>query len=418
MRRVASFFKLFYNPLQAMIELGADARYVFGSLLALVSTVLFSAAINGQLAGPWISLPQSPRTTGPFIPLILIVSQVVRRMASIAAPLFFLVAVFVPACLLAVSMIEKRASFTVLLRQEYAGLTSCALHAWTAAHLMMMVIVVLLYHPTPVSAAALARTLSFLPFPYFLVLIVVAVRAVFRISFPRAIGTVALASCSLLALPLLPRFLFMLTSPFILILVILLLRNILQDLVSTQRARENFERNLETATLNPADSSAHYNLGLIYQQRRQYKEARASFERAIEIDPDEIDAHYQLGRIALEEKMLGEAINRFDAVVTRNPEHSQSEVWREIGRAYFDAGQFEDAAGAFERFLERRPSDAEGRYRYGLTLDHLGQKQQAAEEMRACIEAVRTSPSYKYRVERRWATEAQSFLRSQAASSQ
>src|SRR5262245_59800286 len=156
MRRVVSFFKLFYNPLQAMIELGADARYVFGALLALVSTVLFNSAITAQFPGQWMRFQNNPRTSGPFIPLIVMFSQVVYRTAAIAAPIFFLVAVFVPACLLAVSMIEKRAGFSVLLRHEYAGLTSCALHAWSAAHLMMLIIVLLLYHPTPVNAAALA----------------------------------------------------------------------------------------------------------------------------------------------------------------------------------------------------------------------------------------------------------------------
>jgi tetratricopeptide (TPR) repeat protein len=201
----------------------------------------------------------------------------------------------------------------------------------------------------------------------------------------------------------------------LLILVIILLRNVFGDLVSAQRAREDFKRNLETATLNPADASAHYNLGLIYQQRGQLEEAKASFIRAIEIDAEETDAHYQLGRIAREEGRLPEAINHFDAVVSRNPEHSLSEAWREIGWTYFQAGQYDDARTAFERFIEKRPSDAEGRYRYGLTLHQLGRYDEAAAEMQACIEAVRTSPAYKYRAEKHWASEAQSFLRSQGA---
>ena len=64
-------------------------------------------------------------------------------------------------------------------------------------------------------------------------------------------------------------------------------------------------------------------------------------------------------------------------------------------------------------WLKKRPSDAEGRYRYGLTLHELGREEEAAAEMRACIEAVRTSPAYKYRTEKHWASEAQSFLRTQ-----
>jgi tetratricopeptide (TPR) repeat protein len=209
--------------------------------------------------------------------------------------------------------------------------------------------------------------------------------------------------------------LFLLTSPFLLIIVIILLRNILGDALSAQRAREDFRRNLEAATLNPADSSAHYNLGLIYQQRGQYEDAKSSFRRAIEIDPQDTDSHYQLGRIAREQGRLTEAIAHFDAVVTRDAGHSQNEVWREIGHTYFQAGQLSDALSAFERFLDKRPSDAEGRYRYGLTLHRLGRNEEALAAMRACIEAVRTSPAYKYRTDKQWMNEAQSFLRSQSA---
>ena len=54
-------------------------------------------------------------------------------------------------------------------------------------------------------------------------------------------------------------------------------------------------------------------------------------------------------------------------------------------------------------------------YRYGLTLHNLGRPQEAATQMQAVIEAVRTSPAYKYRAEKRWMNEAQSFLRSQSA---
>ena len=344
---------------------------------------------------------------------LIIVYQTVLGMMGQASPILFLVVVFVPACLLATSLIHRRASFSVLLRQEYASLVSCVLYSWAAAHLMMIIPASFLFQPGEADPTVIEAALKLVPLPYFIFLIVLAARAVLRVGYGGATGVVALASLSLFALPLLPRLSFILTSPFLLILVILLLRNFLGEMVSSQRAREDFKRNLEAATLNPADASAHYNLGLIYQQRRQYADAKASFARSIEIDPDETDAHYQLGRIAREEGRLGDAIGHFDAVVSRHPEHSQSEAWREIGWTYFQAAQYEDARSAFERFIDKRPSDAEGRYRYGLTLHQLGSNDAAATEMRACIEAVRTSPAYKYRAEKHWASEAESFLRAQ-----
>lgn len=412
--RLTPLLKLFYNPLHGMTEISARAPYLTGAMLAVLATFFYYELLSGNLQFMFTAFSQE-RSMGVIAPILILLFRIIARVIRDAPPVLFVAAVFVPSCLLAASIIHRRASFTVLLRQEYAPLASCALYGWAAAHLVMLIPAIMTFQPGGPNATALASVLKLVPLPYFIFLIIIGVRAVLRVSYGGSAGVVALASLSLVALPLLPRLLFLLTSPFLLILVIILLRNVFGDLVSAQRAREDFKRSLETATLNPADASAHYNLGLIYQQRGQLEEAKTSFKRAIEIDPEETDAHYQLGRIVRDEGKLAEAINHFDSVVRQNADHSQSEVWREIGHTYFQAGQLEDARAAFERFIDKRPSDAEGRYRYGLTLHRLGRYDEAAAQMQACIEAVRTSPSYKYRAEKHWASEAQSFLRSQGA---
>ncbi len=400
--------KLFYNPLQALTAIGERAPYFAGAALALISGFLYYNLPSGELAQLLSGLRNG---RGPASAVVMV--YLFRLVMSGLAPVLFLAAIFVPAVLLSASLIDRRASFRVLLKQEYAPLVSAILYSWAAAHLLMLVPAWLLFQPVGSRLEEVALRLA--PLPFFMFLVVLALRVVLRMSYGRAVGIIALASLSLLALPLIPNLLFLLTSPFLLILLIVLLRNVFSDLLRAQQSRENFKRNLEISTLNPADASAHYNLGLIYQQRRQYEEALACFARAVEIDPEEVDAHYQLGRIAREQARLTDAIRHFDAVVRRNPQHSLNEIWREIGNAYFQAAQYEDARAAFERFLALRQSDAEGRYRYGLTLHNLGRPQEAATEMRAVIEAVRTSPAYKYRTEKRWMNEAQSFLRSQSA---
>jgi tetratricopeptide (TPR) repeat protein len=402
-----------------MTEIGAAAPYFTGAALALLATFVYRDVLSRELWYLLQVINNRAEVRGPFSPLLEFSLHIIRGMIRSASPLFFLLVVFVPACLLASSLIEKRASFTALLRQEYAPLASCALYSWAAAHLITLIPALVIYQPGGRNQQALEEALRLVPLPYFVFLITIALRAVLRLGYGRAVGAVAIAALSLVALPFLSGVLgLLLTSPFLLILVILLLRNFLGDAMSAQRSREDFKRNLEASTLNPADASAHYNLGLIYQQRGQYEDAKASFARAIEIDPDETDAHYQLGRIAREQGRLTDAINYFDAVVRRNTDHSQSEVWREIGHAYFQAGQYEDARLAFERFLQKRPSDAEGHYRYGLTLHRLKRMDEAAQEMRACIEAAKSSPAYKYRTEKHWMNEAQAFLRSQVISGQ
>ena len=195
------------------------------------------------------------------------------------------------------------------------------------------------------------------------------------------------------------------------LMLFLLLRGYFTGIVSNQRARVAFKQNLEAATINPRDSSAHYNLGLIHQQRGEFSEARERFQRAIDIDTDELDAHYQLGRIARAQGRLPEAIASFEQVVQGDQFHAQNEIWREIGATYIAAGQYSDARDALEKFLDRRTSDPQGLYLMGRAYAGLGDNQEAASSMQACIEAVKTAPAYKYRTEKRWLNEAQQFLK-------
>jgi tetratricopeptide (TPR) repeat protein len=249
---------------------------------------------------------------------------------------------------------------------------------------------------------------------FFGVTAVLAVRVVFRISVLRALSiSVVSLTLTILVAPLWALLLSpILASPLLLVILFVLIRGYVTGVLRSHRARESFKQNLEAATLNPADASAHYNLGLIHQQRGEFEEARERFERAIQIDEDEIDAYYQLGRIARTQKRFADAIQHFEQVVARDVSHSQHEIWREVGATYIAAGQFEDARDALERFLEHRPSDPEALYLMGRAHAGLGHRREATSSMQACIEAVKTAPAYKYRADKRWLNEAQQFIKS------
>src|SRR5689334_23479227 len=91
------------------------------------------------------------------------------------------------------------------------------------------------------------------------------------------------------------------------------------------RQRQGFRRSMEAATINPRDASAHYQLGLVYQSRRQYTEAISRFKKAVDIAHDETDAHFQLGRMAREQNRLQDAITHFGSVLEEDDKHSRSE---------------------------------------------------------------------------------------------
>ena len=362
-----------------------------------------------------------------------------------AGVLIFIAVVFVPLSLFFGNLFERRAGFRLLMQQEYSGLATTVFYAMTAASLVALAVTLLgnVTHILPNVATRMFEFQSTQPgalrpemFPGFdprlftpglmaigisyLTLLLtfgiwstMAIRVVLRLSWLRSVFIVFISATLLFpaAFVLMPIFTTILASPFLLFLLFLFLRGYVGDITRNHRARAAFKQNLEAATLNPADASAHYNLGLIHQQRGDLEAARERFEKAVGIDANEIDAHYQLGRIARQQQRLADAIRHFEQVVATAPNHSQHEIWREVGATYIEAGQYSDARNALEQFLEHRPSDPEGLYLMGRAHAGLGDKREAASLMQACIEAVRTSPAYKYRASKRWLNEAQQFLK-------
>ncbi len=83
----------------------------------------------------------------------------------------------------------------------------------------------------------------------------------------------------------------------------------------------------------------HYNLGLAYDESRQFKEATAEYEKALEIKQDDADLHYNMA-IIYHERMhnLAKAIEHYNAYLELSPDakdadkvgHWKSEAEKEL----------------------------------------------------------------------------------------
>ena len=423
---------IFYAPLRGIREVRDRGGLLPAFVCAYLSQVIYLFAVQ------WLTGDKS------FLTRPSVIGSNLFQSATALLPFAI---VFVPLIALVANLFDRRGSFGVILQQEYASLASVVFYVLIAANLVTILISIF-FHFSGVQAAYVAssvqsaeqiKSLFNLPadirqqldqelrnpafvagslfrtvkIALFTIGAFETVRKVFRLSFLKSIAIVLLSYTAMLALSPVWTLLFhrLIGSPFILLLLFFLLRGYFSGIVSTQRARAAFKQNLEAATINPRDSSAHYNLGLIHQNRGELDQARERFQRAIEIDRDEADAHYQLGRIARAQNRLAEAVDHFEQVVQRDQYHAQNEIWREIGATYIAAGQFADARDALQKFLERRENDPQGLYLMGRAHAGLGDQREAASSMQACIDAVKTAPAYKYRAEKRWLHEAQQFLK-------
>jgi tetratricopeptide (TPR) repeat protein len=421
---------VFYAPGRALREVRDRATLAPAGLLALICQVLFLAVLCALFLRDIVT-PLRPMS------LLLLVFQS-------AGCLLFIAFIFAPVVILLQNLFERRGSYRLIMQQEFSAVVATLFLGWAASCLITLLLTLagkfsgvlpamgrdtfesFLLQKNQMAPEALERVQAFLnPSAFsagvalmmmvgiFGIWAIAGLRIVFRISWARALVIVVVSFIVLFPafFFLQPLFSMILASPFLLFMVFFLLRGYVGELTRQQRARASFKQNLEAATLNPADASAHYNLGLIHQQRGELDAARERFERAVQIDEEEIDAHYQLGRIARQQKRWADAIKNFEQVVARSQSHSQHEIWREVGATYIAAGQFEDARNVLERFLEQRESDPEGFYLMGRAEAGLGHSREATSMMEACINAVKTAPAYKYRLEKRWLNEAQQFMK-------
>jgi len=414
---------LLYRPIASMGRIVDEGHWLYAAVVVAALSMIFHATVTSviynnyeavyrdipQSAEQWADEESEDEEAPTFyyekLPLPL-VGQHGWWFVSFAPPSFFtavlgMAILYIPCLILLVAASGANASFGVLLRRDYGPLLTCGLMAWAAAHLPFTLAGFALepLHLSEKTALGLWLASAIC----FGLLMALGLRMLFGVHYSKALVLVTVGALSFVVQAKLfatvSPYLF---SPFLLFYAFSMFRGDIGDIGFSLRQRQGFRRSMEAATINPRDASAHYQLGLIYQYRRQYGEAISRFQKAVEISHDETDAHFQLGRIAREQGRLQDAISCFGVVLEQDEKHGQSEIWREIGATYLAASMFAEAKDALEKFIDRRPYDPEGLYYYGKTLEQLGQRDEAREVFGRCVEAVRTMPSYRYREQRKW----------------
>jgi tetratricopeptide (TPR) repeat protein len=368
-------FSVFWQPAAAVSAVLDQGSLLFASLAVIAVTLLYKSGLAIGFYLPLLVLAVA------YVPGVLLLSGLLGRLGGGLGGVF---------------------------QRDYSPLLTCTAMVWAAANLPVSLVAWMLPPPMFLILAAAAQL-------YFFVLMFFVVRTVFGTENGIAAAVVCLSWLPVVAASLLwgpIRFLLgWLASPFFLFFAYYYLGGEISNLGAGLRRGQNFRRMLNAAALNPHDGEAQYQLGLIYQQRRNYTEAIERFRKAVAIDPGETDAHFQLGRIAREQGRLKDALEHFQLVMDQNDKHSQSEVLRELGAVYLAARQYQDAQRFLADYIERRPYDPEGLYYLGQALEGLGRAGEAREVYVRTAEAVRTAPRYRRRFIAKWSRLAQKQIR-------
>ena len=320
------------------------------------------------------------------------------------AALAMLILVFIPIAIVIVARLDSLGTNGVVLRRDYMPVLATVVTAWAAAYLPAAIL--RWFFPTialPIAAHV-----------YFLVLSVIALRVILGTSAVRA-ATATMGACcaSILVLSgsgVWSPMLYVLGSPCLIYMVYASVNFEIGMLSRGLSGRQSLKRNLEAAALNPRDADAHYQLGLIYAQRRSYAEAQASFEMAMSIDAEHAESRYELGRVFAAQNRFSEAVDQFQRAAAFDDKLASNEVWRELGLSYLRLGNTAEALAALEKYTDRRAYDPEGLVHYGNALKQAGKPAEAREQFQRAVVAVKTMPGHRRNRLARWQKEAQDGL--------
>jgi tetratricopeptide (TPR) repeat protein len=323
-------------------------------------------------------------------------------------PLLAIAICFVPAVIALMTYWGNLGGFSTVLFRDYVALLMCALLAWTAPYLLLA------------AANAALRSAGHIPSAgapvwwsahgLFVALTALALRILFGAPVLRIAGSVGGAwACTVGGIWLYGTFgnvTGYLASPFVLYYLYVGIGPQVSGIGNGLRSRQRLKNALELATLNPRDADAHYQLGMIYAQRRRYEAAITCFRQAIGIAPGEADAYFEMGKVSRAQRRHRDALECYRTAAAIDDRHSSSEVWREIGETAALMGDYETARQALTTYCERRPYDPEGACWQGRVLAALGDVEGARASFDQAIEAVRTMPSARKRQVQVWESEA------------
>ena len=141
--------------------------------------------------------------------------------------------------------------------------------------------------------------------------------------------------------------------------------------------------------INPNHSTAHNNLGVIFDNLGKYQKAKECYENAIEINSNYVDAHYNLGVIFYTLGNNNKAKECYENAIEINSNHVNAH--NNLGAIFKELGETQKAKICYEKAIEINPNYVDAYNNLGIIFRDLGEYQKA----RDCYEkAIDIDPSY------------------------
>ncbi len=139
---------------------------------------------------------------------------------------------------------------------------------------------------------------------------------------------------------------------------------------------------------------AHQMLGSLYLLKGQYEQAIVEAERAVALAPNFALVNVALGNILASAGRPEEGVRFIEKGMRLDP-HSTALLSYELARAYYLAGQYDEALPALKRTLARYPAHQNARLYLAALYSETGQEEAARVEV---AEVIRINPRFSLEV--------------------
>jgi superkiller protein 3 len=148
----------------------------------------------------------------------------------------------------------------------------------------------------------------------------------------------------------------------------------------------------EVLRIDPNYAAAQHRLASILTQfarddQNYIPQANAAYARAIELDPNQPEAYFNLGYLAVRSQDYSSAVTQYKKTLALDPHYPR--VHLELGVSLYQLHDFEAAYPLLQLAQAEEGDSAEAHHYYGLVLGKRGQWQTAVEELRT---AARLAP--------------------------
>ncbi|MFI0609662.1 MAG: tetratricopeptide repeat protein [Anaerolineae bacterium] len=141
---------------------------------------------------------------------------------------------------------------------------------------------------------------------------------------------------------------------------------------------------------DPANVTAHENLGVALTRLDRLEEAETEIQKAIALEPNRVSLHFSLGSVYSRMGKGQQAIDSLRRAVQLDPAHAGAHF--NLANALVRGGQPDDALAAYERVVELQPNNADARLLVGLMQIQAGRWAEAERIVVASATAVPDHP--------------------------